>query len=392
MSEFLDASPAGPEEALVLPPPPADGTITARVVHVINGEHFSGAERVQDLLAENLPRFGYQIGLAAVKPGRFRSARSCRSAPLVDLPMKSRLDFSCGRRLARLVAAERYDVLHAHTPRSLMAASQAATATGVPLIYHVHSPAGRDSTRWLANRVNLWLERRWARRAVQLIAVSPSVRQYMINQGLPAQRVVYVPNGVPSIDAQPRAYVPSIWTLGMAALFRPRKGIETLLQALAAARATGADVRLRAIGPFETASYESEIRQLVTSLQLDEAVTWTGFVHDIAAELAKIDVSVLPSLFGEGLPMVVLESMSAGVPVIASRVEGIPEAIRHGKEGLLVQPGSVGELTAAINQLVEGSCDYTTLSRRAQARHRKQFSATAMARKVANLYDAILGS
>ena len=362
-----------------------------RALHVINGEHYSGAERVQDLLAGYLPACGYEASFACVKPGRFPQARLHQSTRLYEIPMRGRLDFTCGRRLAQLIRDENYALIHAHTPRSLMVGAQAARLAGVPLVYHVHSPAGRDSTHRLRNLANVWLERRSAHRAARLIAVSPSVRRYMIEQGFLASHVVCVPNGVPAIDAEPRRQTPRSWTLGMVALFRPRKGIEVLLHALAAARSRGCDVRLRAIGPFETAAYESDIRALVAHLELADAIDWTGFTTDIAAELERIDALALPSLFGEGLPMVVLEAMAAGVPVIASAVEGVPEAIRDAEEGLLVQPGDPDALAAAIEQLADGRIDYPQMSLAAQQRHASHFSAEIMARRVADVYDAILG-
>jgi hypothetical protein len=116
----------------------------ARILHVINGEHYSGAERVQDLLAASLPEMGFEVGFACVKAGRFPEARRYREARLYELPMRSRFDRDCGRRLAQLVRDENYALIHAHTPRSLMVGGQAARLTGVPLVYHVHSPAGRD--------------------------------------------------------------------------------------------------------------------------------------------------------------------------------------------------------------------------------------------------------
>jgi glycosyltransferase involved in cell wall biosynthesis len=366
-------------------------TRLVRVLHVINGEHFSGAERVQDLLAGYLPECGYEVAFACVKPGRFPEARKFREAALYPMPMRSRLDFSCGRKLASLVRDEQFSIIHAHTPRSLMVADQAARLAKVPLVYHVHSPAGRDSTRWFRNMANAWLERHAAHRASRLIAVSPSVRRYMIEQGFLASHVICVPNGVPTIEVRPRAATPKTWTLGMSALFRPRKGIEILLEAIKLVRQGGNDVRLRAIGPFETPAYEAEVRALVARLGVGDAITWTGFVTNIAAELAQIDALVLPSLFGEGLPMVVLEAMAAGVPVIASDVEGVPEAIVDRKDGLLVQPGDAASLAAAIDELTSGLVDYPALSRNARARHAERFSAEAMASNVAAVYDQVLG-
>ena len=366
-------------------------TQQVRVLHVINGEHFSGAERVQDLLAGYLPACGYDVGFACVKPGRFADARTFKQAPLYPMPMRSRLDFGCGRKLASLVRDEGFALIHAHTPRSLMVADQAAKLARVPLIYHVHSPAGRDSTRWFRNMTNAWLERRTAHRAARLIAVSPSVRRYMIEQGFLASHVICIPNGVPTIDVEPRTTAPKTWTLGMTALFRPRKGIEVLLEAMKIARLQGNDVRLHAIGPFETPAYEAEVRTLAARLGLADSIEWTGFVTNIAGELAKIDALVLPSLFGEGLPMVVLEAMAAGVPVIASDVEGVPEAIVDRETGLLVQPGDAASLAAAIDELTSGVVDYVGLSRESQLRHAEHFSAERMSERLAEVYDQVLG-
>lgn len=371
----------------------ASAVRTTRVLHVINGEHYSGAERVQDLLAQELPRCGYEVGFACVKPDRFPAARKTQSAPLYELPMRWALDPQCVSRLAEVIRWEGYQLVHAHTPRSLLMGSLAARKAKVPLVYHVHSPTARDSTRRLQNFVNARLESWSLRRVERMIAVSPSLKQWMCDEGFASEKLVYVPNGVPPIDTKPRLRPAGQWTLGMAALFRPRKGIEVLIEALASLRSQGVDAHLRAVGPFETPEYQDEIMQLVERLNIAEAITWTGFVDDIAAELAEMDVFVLPSLFGEGLPMVVLEAMAAAVPVVASHVEGIPAAIRHREDGLLFEPGSVSQLVLAVEQLVDGQdgLDYEAMSRNAQERHNTNFSAQAMAREVAAVYREILG-
>lgn len=384
-----DAFALGPSTA----PPPAVRNVvqTARVLHLINGEHYSGAERVQDLLAKQLPQFGYEVGFACVKPHRFPAARETTSAPLVELPMRGRFDLRVVKQLVRLIEREDYALVHAHTPRTALVGRLAAKRAGVPFIYHVHSPAGNDSTRQFANVFNALVEWHCVHTADRLIAVSPSLERYMVARGFPADRIVCVPNGVPvAVAAIDRTPPTGAWTLGTVALFRPRKGTEVLLEALAAMRSWGLDVRLRAVGGFETLAYETTVLGLADRLGVADAVDWVGFTRDVRAELAKIDLFVLPSLFGEGLPMVVLEAMAAGLPVVATHVEGVPEAVSHRETGLLVDSGSVSQLASTIRQFVDGQLDYTAMSRNGRERHAARFSDVAMARGVAAVYDDVL--
>lgn len=372
---------------------PAMARSIRRVLHVINGEHYSGAERVQDLLARQLPGVGFQVGFVCVKPRRFPTARECQTAPLVEMPMTGRADLRVVKRLTRLIRDEHYELVHAHTPRTALVGGLAARRAGVPLVYHVHSPAGRDSTRRLANWVNALVEWAAVRHADRLIAVSPSMREYMIDHGFAKDRVVCVPNGVPRCERSTSRRRPSGgWTLGTIALFRPRKGLEILLETLAVLRSRGVNVRLRAVGGFESPDYESRLMCHVERLGLAEAIDWTGFTRDVGGELAKIDLFTLPSLFGEGLPMVVLEAMAAGVPVIATRVEGVPEAVRHRETGLLVDPNSVSQLASAIEEVVAGGVDYGSLSEAARRRHADAFSDAAMAAGVAAVYREVLAA
>jgi glycosyltransferase involved in cell wall biosynthesis len=372
---------------------------TTRVLHVINGEHYSGAERVQDLLARQLAQFGFEVGFACVKPGRFPVARQTTTAPLAEAPMRGRFDLRVVGRLVQLIrdgiqGEGGYELVHAHTPRTALVGWLAARRAGVPFVYHVHSPAGHDSTRRAINWLNAQVEHFSLRDADRIVAVSPSLREYMIKRGIPARRVVCVPNGVPQTDgvAGERQAPAGTWTLGTVALFRPRKGIEVLVEALAALRSWGIDVRLRAVGGFETLAYETAIVGLAERLGIADLIDWVGFTRDIDAELAKIDLLVLPSLFGEGLPMVVLESMAAGVPIIASRVEGVPEAVLHRETGLLVEPGSVSQLAAAINLFVSGEVDYAAFSRGGRQRHSEKFSDVAMARGLAEVYRDVFAT
>ena len=305
--------------------------------------------------------------------------------------MQSRFDLRSVGRLVRIVRDEGYQLLHAHTPRTLLVAALAALWTGVPLVYHVHSPTSRDSTHQWRNRVNALIEWLGLLMASAVIAVSGSLAGHVRRLGVSGRKVSVVPNGVPC--RAPRSVrLPGRpeWTLGTVALFRPRKGVEILLEALAELRSQGLPVRLRAVGGFETPEYEDQVKRLVDKLGLADAVDWTGFTQDVDRELGRIDLFVLPSLFGEGLPMVILEAMAAGVPVVATRVEGIPEAIRDGRDGVLAEPADPHSLARAIARVVCGEADWSRLRASALERHAERFSDRSMAAGVAAVYRRVL--
>ncbi|MBL8892667.1 MAG: glycosyltransferase family 4 protein [Planctomycetaceae bacterium] len=373
-------------------------SVPAKCLHLINGEHYSGAERVQDLLAISLPKFGYEVEFASLKLGKF-SANRRSSVPLHEFPMRGRVDFSTVSKIATTVRDRGYHLLHAHTPRSLMVAAQVAQKTRVPLVYHVHSPVGRDSTRWFQNQLNLWIEKLALRRVAKMIAVSDNIAQYMAGLGYGEDRVTVVPNGVPVISDESNLALaasevfrsPWQWTLGTVALFRPRKGTEVLLEALARLKSEGLDVGVLAVGGFETAEYEQSLRAKVEQLKINDRVHWTGFTQQVNAYFPKMDLFVLPSLFGEGLPMVILEAMALGKPVIASRVEGISQALRDGVDGKIVQPGCSRELAIGLQEMLQSQSSLKAMGQAAQQRQRAHFSDLSMCQGTAKVYDQILG-
>ncbi|MBA2115613.1 glycosyltransferase family 4 protein [Bremerella alba] len=363
----------------------------AKVVHVINGEHYSGAERVQDLLGKCLPQFGYEASFVCVKPGKFAEARAADQCPIFDLPMRHRFDLWQAKNLADRVKEEQFSVIHAHTPRTAMLAMGASYLTGVPFVYHVHSPTSRDSTRPWQNWVNQKIEQTAIAKASQLVCVSNSLAGHMRSLGVGDNRLSIVHNGVPQWTEVPERELPSgTWTLGTVALFRPRKGLEVLLDAMADLQERGHLIRLRAVGPFETPEYEATILERVRQLKLEDAIDWVGFTRDVNAQFSQMDLFVLPSLFGEGLPMVVLESMAAGTPVVATDVEGVTEAITDGQSGIIAKPNDAQHLAQRIEAVLTGREDWRQIRTTALARHAEYFSDVAMARGVAGVYDQIL--
>ena len=199
--------PANSPLAVASPPTAAPGKAVEllRVLHVINGEYYAGAERVQDLLARNLPAYGFSVGFAAVKLDLFDELREWRDAPLFAVPMINRFDLRAAFRVAEIARQGGYRLLHGHTVRTALVGSVAAALSGLPLVYHAHSPTSRDSTRRWMDRLNGWIERRSLRGVARVIAVSRALAEHIAGEGFDPARIRVVPNGVPAAAPAPRA-------------------------------------------------------------------------------------------------------------------------------------------------------------------------------------------
>ena len=366
-------------------------TAPITVLHLVNGEFYAGAERVQDLLALHLGQYGFDVEFACLKHGIFAEHRLARAATVHRTEMRSRADLRLCGQLTRLVESSGARVLHTHTPRTALLGGIVARRAGVPMIHHVHSPAGKDTEHGLRNVRNNLVERLSLRGARKLIAVSGSLERHLLDRGYERERVRRVSNGVPLSERLRRSFGPDEpLMLGMVALFRPRKGVEVLLDAMARLRRSSIDVRLHAVGPFESTSYEQAVRQRVAALDLEPFVTWTGFRADIPAEFRHMHVFVLPSLYGEGMPMVVLEAMAAGLPVVSTRVEGIPEVVRDGRDGFVVDAADAQALAAALARFAGGNANLSEMGDSGWFRQRERFSDTSMAASVAAIYREVL--
>lgn len=370
----------------------APSRATIRVLHIINGEDYAGAERVQDTLGLRLPELGYEVGFACLKNGRFAQARHARRSPLYETPMRSKLDLSPVRQLTEVVRDEGYQIVHTHTPRTALVGAAVARRARVPLVHHIHCQTAVEvgRRRW-QDKLNLLLERCATYRAGKVIAVSPSLHRYLLRRGYSTRQLRLVPNGVPVQRATcVGRTMGHPLTVGVVALFRPRKGLEVLLHAMALLREQGCSARLRAVGRFQSAGYEREVKRLAERLRLDLLVEWAGFRQDVAGELSNMDVLVLPSLVSEAMPMSILEAMAAGVLVVGTRVDGITDLISDGEDGLLARPGDAVDMASVLKRIISGEMDPDRLRAQALRKQRERYSDGSLAAGVAEIYDEVL--
>jgi glycosyltransferase involved in cell wall biosynthesis len=233
-----------------------------------------------------------------------------------------------------------------------------------------------------------------------IVANAEAVRQWLIAQGYAAEKITVIRNGIDASRFE-RAHgsglrqeldLPArVSLIAVISRLSPTKGLEYFLQAAAVLAAARDDVRFLIVGeaaPWDD-GYRDELEAYTTRLGLDRRVVFTGLRLDIAEVLSEVAVSVLPSL-SEGLSNVLLESMAAGVPVVATRVGGNPEAVAEGVTGLLVPPRDPGALAASIQRLLDDPAlraRFSVASRRRAAQH---FSIDAAVRETEGLYHRLL--
>ena len=132
-----------------------------------------------------------------------------------------------------------------------------------------------------------------------------------------------------------------------------------------------------------------DIRALCTQMGLDDSVTFLGFREDLPEVLALADVQIHPSDM-EGVPLAVLSGMMAGLPIVASRVGGLPEVIRHDQSGILIEPRNPKALAEAVLSLLDDPETGRRLGRGAQAFIRDEYSLEAAAERVGQVYERLL--
>lgn len=187
-------------------------------------------------------------------------------------------------------------------------------------------------------------------RADLLIAVSAAGRQGLITVGGAIPPIAVIPYPVTPLPvlASPAA---EIFTMTCIARLMPQKGHADLLHACAQLAAQGLDLRLLLAGD---GPLRQELTALAARLQLTNQVQFLGVVPhaELPALLARSDLIVLPS-YWEGMPLALIEALSVGKPIVASAVGGNPEIVHHGENGLLVPPGDVPALVAALHRMAQ---------------------------------------
>jgi len=367
-----------------------------RVLHLLNGEFMSGVEQVVITLAGHHQRARPYI--LCLRDGKM-SERYTGTVPLDVIPMRSRFDWSAPFRLASHIKRQRIDLVNTHTLRANLVGVLAGRITGVPVITTIHSPSARETTHKFKNRLNNLIERSLVPWTSFYITVSQSLCSEMKHLGVPPDRRAAVQNGVDlrRLDSEDGCRFREELGLpleqplvGMIALLRPRKGTEVFLRAIKIIAEKMPGARFVVVGDPIDDDYGNTLRELSSTLGIDKIVHFTPFRSDIGAVLDAIDILALPSLFGEGLPLVALEAMAAFRPVVATAISGMEEIVLDGVTGITVPPDNHQAFAAALLELLLNTDKRELLGAGGRKLVEDRFSAAQMTSQAEEIYHEVL--
>ena len=282
------------------------------------------------------------------------------------------------------------DLCHVHAGIFWEAQDIAAVAkcSGVPIVIRTeHLPFVSDDAAHRARYATAM------RDVDQLVCVSSQARDSFVDAGMAPEHIAVIRNGAAvTVRSADRAAVRAALGLDQdsrivltVARYTEQKDHRTLLDAIPAILAFEPRARFVWVG---TGPLQDLLMDAVRRQGLDRYVLFLGQRDDVPELMGAADIFALPSRF-EGLPLVVLEAMAAGVPVVATRVCGTAEAVRHRVTGLLVEPGRPAELAAALVAVLGNPAWGAQLGERGRIRAQHRFSAERMARETLALYDEV---
>jgi glycosyltransferase involved in cell wall biosynthesis len=357
-----------------------------RILHVEGGRHlYGGSYQVLQLL-RGLAERGHE-NLLVCPRGCDLAKAAAPFASVYGIHMHGDLDAMMAIRLRRIIRASQPDLVHLHSRIGAdIMGGIAARLAGAPVVH----------TRRVDNPEPRWLVAIKYRLYDRVIAISEGIQHVLRSEGLPATQLQVVRSAVDwqryaqpcareAIAARLGLPADTLWIAVIAQLI-PRKGHSDLLAALPPLIQRYANLRVIFLGKGPLAD---SLKEQIQRTGMAGRVQLLGFRDDLAELMPCLDLVVHPAMM-EGLGVSLLQAASAGVPIVASRVGGIPEAVRDNENGILVPPGDVPALTEAIDALLADPGRRRKLGAGGQALMAREFSIDAMVEGNLAVYRELL--
>ena len=310
-----------------------------------------------------------------------------------------------GLRAWRLIKTLNPHIVHCHS-RYPCLIGVSGRAGRWRTIYHAHNWKLAErmdypilSPRRAATVLGAGVDRRIARRCDHVIGVSKFIKRRIVaTAGIPADRVSVVTNVVDGELFRPEPPAPGRRGILFVGRIAAEKGVDTLIESMVRVASAVPEAQLSIVGPnhdgTERGPYSNHCKRLVERLGLQERVRFAGAVpnRELPAMLRSSRLLVVPSIWGEPCGIVVLEGLACGVPVVASRVGGIPELIDEGRTGLLVSPADPNALGSSLVRALHDDELHESAARLGPAVVARRHAWNSIGARLESIYDSVLGT
>lgn len=366
-----------------------------RIAQIIDSMGMGGAQKLLVTFAEALPAEHeltvVELNANGHPDSQFRPQLREMGVSLIDFTANRLMNVQRMRGLFQYLKQEQFDVAHTHLTYANFMGLWLADIVGIPAVASLHN-VQRSSKNQMRLKLEDWSLQNFARR---IIAVGYTVAE--VNQSFyPNHELVTIPNAISLLEpvadevaAEARGALlgdevtrPLLLSVGR---LHPQKGYHLLIEAMGMLRETHPEALLCIAGD---GSLRPELAAQIEQSGLSEQVRLLGAREDVPVLMAASDLLVSSSLW-EGLPVVVLEAMSAGLPVVATTVGDVPRVV-HEEVGLLVPPSDSAALAAAVGTLLADETRRRAMGQAAMAHVRAEYSAAVWMERLLGLYQKVI--
>lgn len=369
------------------------------ILYVIDGLEFGGGERVFLQLASGFKN-RYRVSVATNTNGRFAYELARLGIESFSVNMSKQFTLKPIRQIRDIIRDNEIDLVHSQGARADFFARLAGRMANVPnILCTIAMPVEGFEVGWLRKKIYRfldWLSERYVRK---FIVVSDSLRKALTEgRGIPSHSVVKIYNGIELDQYQPDwnatslrsqwSIPPSAPLVGAIGRMVWQKGFTYFIKAIPELLQVEPSAKFVLVGE---GPLKEDLEALAHDLDLKDQVIFPGFTRRIREALASMDVLVVPSVL-EGFPIVTLEAMAVGKPIVATNINGITEQILDSTEGILVPPKDPKALTTAIIKLLHDKELSTRLGLAARTKVERCFSLDTMVSETEKVYLSLLKS
>ena len=366
------------------------------VLHLSAPTALAGAERVMLTFLNKYDRQKFSVSVGSYLNLNYQDNLFTKAVENLDIPL---IKILVGRnnlpselwQTINIIRNNNVDLLHTHGYRSDISGFFAAKYTGIPIVSTLHGWTPISSKLRAYEAIDRWCLKKFDK----VICVSKVIYNALSLSGFSDNKLTYLHNAVSLEQADSPCNVKQLkeemgWTeddtiiLSVGRL-SPEKGLRVLLSAFQKKYSDSEHVKLVIVGD---GPLRSELEEFSKELDIAKRVVFTGHRDNVQDYYKMANLFVMPS-FTEGFPMALLEAMQAGLPVVATKVGGIPDIIESGVNGLMIEPDNIKCLGDAMQKILSDAELTTNLSLNAKHTIQNNYSAEPWAKQIESIYNDV---